>query len=331
MNDARIIYDRRMATSYDDGRRLSPEAEEGWAASVAPFVAPGAMVLDVGAGTGRFARLFPRRFSARVVAVERAEQMRSVGAVHREPGVCWLAGAAERLPVRDRSVDVVWLACVVHYLDLDATGREHARVLAPGGRVLVRSVFPDRFDELQWLRWFPSARPVDEARMPSLESVIEAWRPHGLRLDERITGRHVVARDLHDLADRLSQQAISTLRLIPDVEVERGLAALRAHARTVEPRPVEAPVDSLQTSRPPRTRPNHARKENSTHNPRTTRHPLLPGPAGSPTASRRWSANSGGGPPAPLSTDPYTLPLDHTRHRTRQATLTGRDTPPLGT
>ena len=241
-----VSYDGRMATSYDAGRELAPHAEEAWHETVAPFVGPGATVLDVGAGTGRFAGLFATRFAAEVIAVEPAQGMRAIGqAKQLGSSVRWIAGQAEALPLRDRTADVLWLCCVLHYLDLPVAAAEFSRVLRSGGHLLVRSVFPDRFDDLVWLRWFPTARAIDEARMPSVEAVTDALAASGLRLRERIPSEHLAASDLTDLARRLEHRAISTLELISDDEFAQGLAALRADAASTRTEPVYSPIDVL--------------------------------------------------------------------------------------
>jgi SAM-dependent methyltransferase len=250
MPELPTMYEGRMAAAYDAGRQLLPEAEVGWSETVGELVAPGATVVDVGAGTGRFARLFAERLAATVIAVEPAARMRSVGVGRRDAGVTWVAGSAERLPIATGRADVAWLSCVVHYLDLDAAGRELAGVICDGGRVLVRSTFPDRFDELEWIGWFPTARAIDEQRMPTVEQIERAWAPHGLRLEARLPSSHMVARDLHELVDRLGQRAISTLELISDAEFAAGLAALRAHADEVPPRPAYSAMDVLSFTRP---------------------------------------------------------------------------------
>jgi ubiquinone/menaquinone biosynthesis C-methylase UbiE len=241
-----VDYSGRMAGNYDAGRELSPDAEEAWARTVASHAGPGCVVVDVGAGTGRFARRFAERFDAEVIAVEPARGMRAEGiGATGSTSVRWIAGRAEALPVRAATADVVWLCCVVHYLDLAAAGSELARILRPGGTLLVRSVFPDRFDDLTWLRWFPTARAIDEERMPTVDGIVDAWRPCGLTLEARVQSDHRAADDLAGLADRLQHRAISTLELISDDEFEVGLAALRADAATTPVGPVYSPVDVL--------------------------------------------------------------------------------------
>jgi SAM-dependent methyltransferase/catechol 2,3-dioxygenase-like lactoylglutathione lyase family enzyme len=239
------IYDERMAREYDRGRRLLPEAEDVWAHSLDGLVAPGDRVVDVGAGTGRFAALFSRRLGCRVVAVEPSAEMRAAGRGTRATGVTWAAGAAEALPLRSGAADLVWMSCIVHYLDLARAGREAARVIAPGGRVVVRSDFQDRYDEQFWARWFPAARAIDDGRMPPVEAIAGAWAPSGLRLEARVPFRHPVARDLTDLAERFARRAISTLTLISDDDYARGMAALWADARCEPAAPVYAAMDLL--------------------------------------------------------------------------------------
>jgi hypothetical protein len=123
-------------------------------------------------------------------------------------------------------------------------------VLDDGGCVLVRSTFPDRFDDLEWMRWFPAARAIDEVRMPTVERLQEAWAPHGLQLEARIPNSQVIARDLDELVRRLEHRAISTLELIGDAEFERGLAALRQQAAQQPSRPSYSAMDILAFTRP---------------------------------------------------------------------------------
>jgi SAM-dependent methyltransferase len=180
-----------------------------------------------------------------VIAIEPATGMRAQRNNGAGGDLAWLAGRAEALPLRQGTVDVAWLCCVIHYLHLPAAGVEIRRVLRPDGRVLVRSVFPDRFDDLVWLRWFPAARAIDEARMPTVDHLRTVWDDIGVRLEKRIPAQHLVADDLHDLADRLSHRAISTLELISDDDFNAGLDKLRSDAHVLPRAPVYSTVDTL--------------------------------------------------------------------------------------
>jgi len=103
---------------------------------------PGERGLDVGAGMGAATVLAARR-GAHVVAVEPGGTMRLVARVRRlfnrsrrritvEPGV------AEDLPVAGRSTEVLWAGNAMHHwVDHEAAFAEFARVLAPGGRLVL--------------------------------------------------------------------------------------------------------------------------------------------------------------------------------------------------
>jgi ubiquinone/menaquinone biosynthesis C-methylase UbiE len=245
-----VDYEGRIAAVYEAGRDLTPEAEAAWRDAVRPYIGPHDAVVDVGAGTGRFTRRLAALTSTTVTAVEPAGGMRAARRRGRAgPVPAWVAGRAESLPLRDRSADLAWVSFVLHYLEVATAGRELARVLRPGGRVLLWSVFPDRFDDLAWLRWFPAARAIDEARMPTVDRVRRAWRPVGLRLRSRTLHPMLVAHDLGELAERISRRAVSTLELISDADFAGGLDAMRRSATTAPPAPVFSPHELLVFTR----------------------------------------------------------------------------------
>ena len=76
-----IDYSGQMAANYQRGRTLSSKAVATWTAIVAPFVQHDEdfRILDLGAGTGRFAALFARTFKAQVTRVEPSKAMLDVG------------------------------------------------------------------------------------------------------------------------------------------------------------------------------------------------------------------------------------------------------------
>jgi len=111
---------------YDRFRPGFPDA-----AADAVLDGPVRVVLDLGAGTGKFTeRLIDR--ASRVIAVEPSERML---AVLREklPGVEALTGSAETIPVADGAVDVVTVAQAFHWFDREPACAEIRRVLVPGG------------------------------------------------------------------------------------------------------------------------------------------------------------------------------------------------------
>jgi SAM-dependent methyltransferase len=104
-----------------------------------PVPLEGALVVDLGAGTGAASRAALAR-GARVIAVDRAEGMVRFDRAARPPAV---VADALALPLADRSVDVVAAAFSINHLG-DQVGAlaEAGRVLRRGG-ALVASAYAD--------------------------------------------------------------------------------------------------------------------------------------------------------------------------------------------
>ena len=203
-----------------------------WRQAIEAMIPTEGGVIDIGAGTGRFSGLLADLAGFPVVAIEPASGMRTRGrSIEAEGSVVWVAGRAESLPISTGSVGLGWTAFTTHYLDLAAAGREFRRVLRADGRLLVWHAFPDVFDDLEWFRWMPAARAIDEERIPSASAVIDAFESSGLSYVCRSEHRMRITEDLSALADRLSHRSISTLRLIPDDAFQEGLRHLRAAAQ----------------------------------------------------------------------------------------------------
>jgi SAM-dependent methyltransferase len=123
-------------------------------------VATSSAVLEIGAGTGKLTSVLIDEF-ARVVAVEPDPHMRSLFSALC-PGAELLAGAAEALPVADASVDAVFVAEAFHWFDHEVAVAEIARVLRPGGALV-----------LMWNQ--PTGRP--EPPVTAVEQLLEPRWP----------------------------------------------------------------------------------------------------------------------------------------------------------
>lgn len=126
MTDPRARSFGAAAEDYERGR-------PGWPERVAEIaeLPPDAAVLDLAAGTGKLTRLLVRHF-ARVVVVEPDDALR---ALIRDAET--LAGTAEEIPLSDASVDGVFCAEAFHWFDAPRAVAEIARVVRPGGSVVV--------------------------------------------------------------------------------------------------------------------------------------------------------------------------------------------------
>ncbi|WP_433222603.1 class I SAM-dependent methyltransferase [Dactylosporangium sp. CS-047395] len=226
----RVDYDGRQHTVYAAGRALSTETARLWADVFAKW--GGAhrplTALDLGSGTGRFTPILAETFGGPVYGVEPSERMRQQAeATAAHPDVTYLAGRAEAIPLPDRSCGLVLMFLSFHHVtDRPAAVAEIVRVLAPGGRLLIRSAFSDRMPDLLWHRYFPRARTLEQQIFPAVADVTGPFEAAGLTVLglDRVT--ETPAPDLAAYAERLRLRAISTFEHLTDEELERGFAAL---------------------------------------------------------------------------------------------------------
>jgi SAM-dependent methyltransferase len=121
-----------VAAAYELGRpRYEPRAID----AIAAAAGGGPRLLDVGAGTGRLSGpLSEKGFD--VVAVEPLDAMRAILTRAIGPDRA-LAGHAEALPLPDASVDGAVCSDAWHWFDGVRAADELARVVRPGGGVVV--------------------------------------------------------------------------------------------------------------------------------------------------------------------------------------------------
>ncbi|HET8564665.1 MAG TPA: class I SAM-dependent methyltransferase [Candidatus Binatia bacterium] len=245
-----IDYDGTISENYPAGRALSSQTLELWLSAVDPFVKAtrSQIILDLGAGTGRFSGLLAERFQARVIAVEPSRGMLAAATADQHSAhVAYVAGKAENLPLRDKSCDVAWLSQVFHHVrDHRACARELHRILRPDGRVLIRGAFGDRLDGFPTLfRFFPGTRLICED-LPTTKHSAAVFEAEGFTLeaDRRIQQRTCAS--LREFAERTRLRADTALALISEQEFAQGLAALeQAAASEREPSPVQETLDLL--------------------------------------------------------------------------------------
>lgn len=126
-----LVAVRLGDTAHEAGRLARLEAALGRPVS-------GARVLNVGCGTGGF-DLLAGRAGAESWGVDASEEAAAI-AHRRVPGGRVLCAAAEALPFRDRSFDVVYCySTLEHVADAALAVREMVRVLRPGGGLYVHT------------------------------------------------------------------------------------------------------------------------------------------------------------------------------------------------
>ncbi|MFF1690632.1 class I SAM-dependent methyltransferase [Streptomyces sp. NPDC058254] len=116
------------------------EVEEPVVHSILDGVAPG-VALDAACGTGRQTRALTAR-GHRAIGVDQSPQMLA-RAGEQAPDAEFRVGRLERLPLDDDSVDLaVCSLAMTHLPELTAGVAELARVVRPGGRIVVSDMHP---------------------------------------------------------------------------------------------------------------------------------------------------------------------------------------------
>lgn len=129
------------APNYD-GENVMIAAEEGVVTPrLGELFTPGATALDAGCGTGRHTATLAE-IGYQVIGVDLTPAMLDIARV-KVPAAEFRQGVFEELPVGDNAVDLVTSALAVcHTIDLGAVFAEFARVLRPGGRILISDPHP---------------------------------------------------------------------------------------------------------------------------------------------------------------------------------------------
>jgi ubiquinone/menaquinone biosynthesis C-methylase UbiE len=186
--------------------------------------------LDIGCGTGRYTRLLRRllpegsQLIASDVSPAMLAQLTAARPGHA-PGVAPLRAAAEQLPLRAVSLDLVTAFNCVHHFDLARFLTAAARVLKPGGQLFIYTRTPQQNARTIWGRYFPGFTE-HEQRLHSEAGLRDAVRrAGGLTVAATQTFRHRRS----STAERLRAQAegchYSTFCLYTPPELRASIAA----------------------------------------------------------------------------------------------------------
>jgi SAM-dependent methyltransferase len=146
-------FDAHTGPDTRDGRQLVPgRSWAAWSRALGHLM-PAIDVVDIGCGEG-YLTIEAAQWARHVIAIDRSPEVlaraKALGARRRVTNVTWKRGDMEKLPLADASVDLAILSQALHHAaDPAVAVAEAARVVRPGGRVLILDL---RTHEEAWVR-----------------------------------------------------------------------------------------------------------------------------------------------------------------------------------
>ncbi len=240
-------YDKgNIPASYDAGRGYSPEMLAVWLERISKCAPRGAVSrnLDIGCGTGRYSGALANRFDAQVIAIDRSAKMLAEARKKSAPGVRYVRGSGEAIPLRDASIDMVFMSMVFHHFeDQPRAASECRRVLREGGTVCLRAATVDRIATYPYVPYFARSRAILEATLQTEARIEAIFHDAGFELARQELVRIQVAANWRSYADKIAAGADSILAQLSESEFLEGMRLLNQHAATADAAPVVEVVD----------------------------------------------------------------------------------------
>ena len=189
--------------------------------------------LDIGCGTGRYTRLLRAvlpdgsRLAASDVSAAMLAQLKAASQRHADE-VAPLLAAAEELPLRAASLDLVTAFNCVHHFDLGRFLAAAARVLRPRGQLFIYTRTPQQNARTIWGRYFPGFTE-HEQRLHSEDALRDAVRrADGLTMAATQTFHHPRTSTAERLRAQAEGRHYSTFSLYPPQELRAAIATFLA-------------------------------------------------------------------------------------------------------
>ncbi len=182
-----IIQDKTLNYIWGKKKRFdpirlsnSPSIRKFFTSTVAPYIAPGDKVLDIGCGSGVFLSalgpLCRQLFGLDISHDMLQEAPKSICRLGLK-NVCVVNAGAEALPFADDEFDVLVLVDAIHHIsNLQDTITEIKRVVKPQGKVLIFE--PNKLNPLLWLLCLLDRNEWGALNLGSKRKYLELFKSH---------------------------------------------------------------------------------------------------------------------------------------------------------
>ncbi len=233
-------YDKtNIAAVYDSGRSYSPEILQQWLDLLSAYVPKDGVsrIIDLGCGTGRYSEPLSVHFRADVIGIDPSEKMlEEARKKSSRSTVIFKQASGEKLPIEERSTDMVFMSMVFHHLaDSGHTAHECHRVLRDGGYVCIRNGTVDAIETFPYVRFFRGIRALIEEQLVSRNHIKSVFEGAGFDTIAHKAFTYQISPNWRSFADRMAMRADSFLARLPDDDFHAGMTLLRAHVEHADP------------------------------------------------------------------------------------------------
>lgn len=237
------------ANRYDAARILPPEAMALWMSTLHAAVGRQRIrkVLDLGCGTGRFTAALAATFQCPAVGIDPSAAMLNVARSQEASLIDWQQGTAERIPLADEAVDLVFVSQVFHHLAQPAQAlQEIGWILSMNGHLAIRNTTRENTAELPWLGCFPEALAIETERLWTRQVLIDVVSKHSFTFRSCRTISQVFASSSQEYCEKIQHRGLSSLIAISDLAFDLGVRRLKEWTMHQPPnQPVYESVDLL--------------------------------------------------------------------------------------
>jgi SAM-dependent methyltransferase len=234
-SDPTPVDDVRVRGDYDDYAPTYAWARSAVSWVLDPLVAvattlrPGAVVLELGCGTGNYVRALESTVPAlELIGLDVSEPMLRELRNSTTRAALVRADVSQAIPFADHTVSFAFAVDVIHHVaNVERFFAECGRALRDDGRLTIVTDTLENLPRRSMPRFFPEVIELEQHRLPSIESVHAAAVAAGLALD-----REQVVSGAIELTDRflaqLDAKCASALRLLTPEAHAAGMARVRA-------------------------------------------------------------------------------------------------------
>jgi ubiquinone/menaquinone biosynthesis C-methylase UbiE len=223
----------KIASTYDKGRPLLEQNTDLWMNLISEHSGsgPGAQVLDLGCGTGRFTIPMATQLNFSMIGADSSTDMLEKARVKDTEGLIkWDTVNADDIGYREKSFDIVFMSHLLHHVDNPLkVVKDCQRIISNGGNVLIRYGAIEQIREDPEHVFFPEVLPIDEARTPSIATV-ESWlKDAGFSEVKSVNVVQITYESPEARFQAASVRSTSVLSMISDDAFKRGLQRMEKY------------------------------------------------------------------------------------------------------